>query len=76
MSLRDAPSGVRDDVPPSAKLVWKILEEQGELTQQDLVDETQLPVRTVRRAVEQLEDVGAVERRFSTTDARFVVYTV
>lgn len=76
MSLRDAPPSVRDEVPPSAKLVWKVLEDEGELAQQDLVDETQLPARTVRRAVEQLEEVGAVERRFSTTDARYIVYTV
>jgi DNA-binding MarR family transcriptional regulator len=62
------------DLPPSAKLVAKELEYGGSSTQQALAEETLLPPRTVRYALTRLEEVGAVESRFSFTDARKRVY--
>lgn len=62
------------DCPPSAKLVAKVLEYDGPLTQQELAEQTLLPTRTVRYAVSQLDDVGVVQSRFSFTDARKRVY--
>jgi len=64
------------ELPPSAKLVAKVLEYNGSLTQSQLSDETLLPPRTVRYALNRLEEVGAVESRFSFTDARKRVYTL
>lgn len=64
------------DCPPSAKLVAKVLEYDGPLTQQELAEETLLPTRTVRYAVSQLDEVGIVQSRFSFTDARKRVYSL
>lgn len=64
------------DLPPSAKLVAKVLEYNDRLTQSQLAEETMLPARTVRYALTRLEEVEAVESRFSFTDARKRVYTL
>jgi len=64
------------DLPPSAKLVAKVLEYEDTLTQAELAEETLLPPRTVRYALSRLEDVGAVEARFSFSDARKRLYTL
>ncbi|MDR9381914.1 MAG: helix-turn-helix domain-containing protein [Natronomonas sp.] len=64
------------DLPPSAKLVAKVLEYNDRLTQSQLADETMLPPRTVRYALTRLEDVDAVDSRFSFTDARKRVYSL
>jgi len=64
------------DLPPSAKLVAKVLEYDGGSTQSQLAEETLLPARTVRYALTRLEEVGVVDSRFSFTDARKRVYTL
>jgi len=64
------------DLPPSAKLVAKVLEYNGSLTQSQLAEETLLPPRTVRYALTRLEDVGVVGSRFSFSDARKRIYTL
>lgn len=64
------------ELPPSAKLVAKALEYNDRLTQSQLAEETLLPGRTVRYALSRLEDCGAVDSRFSFTDARKRVYTL
>ena len=64
------------DLPPSAKLVAKVLEYEDTLSQTELADETLLPPRTVRYAVSELEEAGVVESRFSFTDARKRLYTL
>ena len=64
------------DLPPSAKLVAKVLEYNERLTQSQLAAETMLPSRTVRYAITRLEAVDAVESRFSFTDARKRVYAL
>ncbi|PSQ15119.1 ArsR family transcriptional regulator [Halobacteriales archaeon QS_8_69_26] len=62
------------DLPPSAKLVAKVLEHEDRLTQSELAEETLLSPRTVRYAVSRLEEVDAVESRFSFADARKRIY--
>ncbi|MFB6073507.1 MAG: MarR family transcriptional regulator [Haloarculaceae archaeon] len=64
------------DLPPSAKLVAKVLEYNGTLTQSQLAEETLLPPRTVRYALNRLEEVGVVDSRFSFADARKRIYTL
>ncbi|ELY89348.1 MULTISPECIES: MarR family transcriptional regulator [Natrialba] len=62
------------DLPPSAKLVAKVLETDSPLSQGQLADESLLPDRTVRYALNRLEDVGLVGSRYSFRDARKQVY--
>lgn len=62
------------ELPPSAKLVAKILDRHDRLTQRELATETLLATRTVRQAVGRLEDAGVVESRVSCLDARKQLY--
>jgi DNA-binding MarR family transcriptional regulator len=64
------------DLPPSAKLVAKVLQYNNSLTQSQLAEKTLLPARTVRYGLNRLEDAGVVESRFSFTDARKRIYTL
>jgi DNA-binding MarR family transcriptional regulator len=64
------------DLPPSAKLVAKVLDYNETLSQSQLAEETLLPPRTVRYALTRLEDADAVESRFSFSDARKRLYSL
>lgn len=64
------------DLPPSAKLVTKVLEYNDVLTQGEIADETLLPPRTVRYALSRLEDENVIESRFSFSDARKRLYSL
>lgn len=48
------------DLPPSAKFVYAILRVNGECTQQELAEETLLPIRTVRDALTRLDDADNI----------------
>ncbi len=62
------------DLPPSAKLVAKTLEYNGELTQPQLAEKSRLSGRTVRSALSDLEAIGVVTSRPSVVDARKQLY--
>ncbi len=62
------------ELPPSAKLVAKVLEGDAPLSQGGLAEESLLPDRTVRYALNRLEEEGLVESRYSFKDARKQVY--
>lgn len=62
------------DLPPSAKLVAKVLESDSPLSQGQLAEESLLPDRTVRYALNRLEEVDLVGSRYSFRDARKQVY--
>ncbi|MFB6151915.1 MAG: ArsR family transcriptional regulator [Haloarculaceae archaeon] len=62
------------DLPPSAKLVYKVLEYDGPLTQKGIVEESMLSARTVRYALERLDDIGVVEENVYFADARQNLY--
>ncbi|WP_158057539.1 MarR family transcriptional regulator [Halorussus halophilus] len=64
------------ELPPSAKLVAKVLEYNETLTQSQIADETLLPDRTVRYALNRLDEEGVVDSRFSFSDARKRLYTL
>jgi DNA-binding MarR family transcriptional regulator len=64
------------DLPPSAKLVAKTLEYEGESTQSDLVKSTHLPQRTVHNALTRLEENRIVTSRISFMDARQRIYSL
>ena len=65
-----------EDLPPSAKFVLWVLEDIGPVTQQELCDEITLPPRTVRWALDRLEDEGIIESRPYTRDARQSLYRI
>lgn len=59
------------DLPPSAKLVLKVIEVEGAHDKGELVECTGLPESTARYAAERLVDEELVEKRRSDGD---VVY--
>lgn len=65
-----------DDLPPSAKLVYKVLEYNGSLTQKQIVEESMLSARTVRYALERLEGIGVVDEGIYFADARQNLYEI
>lgn len=62
------------ELPPSAKLVAKVLEDARPLSQGQLAEESLLPDRTVRYALNRLEEEDLVGSRYSFHDARKQVY--
>lgn len=62
------------DLPPSAKLVLKVLEYNGGLTQKQIVEESRLSQRTVRDALDRLESADVVEKDVYIPDARQNIY--
>lgn len=65
-----------DELPPSAKLVFKVLEYNGALTQKQIVEESMLSARTVRYALERLEELGVVQEDVYFADARQNLYEI
>ncbi len=65
-----AHSGAARALPPSAKLVLKVLEYHDVMTQREIVNETKLPARTVRHALSKLISEGLVTRHVSLRDSR------
>lgn len=82
MSATDHDSDVEDehapitDLSPSAKLVYKVLEYEGEMTQEEIATESRLCARTVRYALGKLEDGALVESRVCLDDARQSKYRI
>ena len=62
------------DLPPSAKLVYTVLAYNGTLTQKQIAEESLLSPRTVRYALERLEEHQVVEADIYFADARQHLY--
>lgn len=62
------------DLPPSAKLVLKVLEYNGGLTQKQIVENSRLSQRTVRDALDRLQEHDIVEKDIYIPDARQNIY--
>jgi len=65
-----------ESLPPSAKLVFKILEKGRLLTQKDITRESYLPPRTVRYALDRLRKKNILEEYFYFKDARQSLYGI
>ncbi|MFP9193659.1 MarR family transcriptional regulator [Natrialbaceae archaeon A-CW1-1] len=65
-----------EELPPSAKLVYKVLEYEGPMTQSEIATESRLCSRTVRYAVTKLEAADCIDSRASLRDARRSIYRV
>jgi len=72
----EASEDLAQELPPSAKLVLKVLEYQGQLSQKEIIEETKLPPRTVRYALSLLMSEGLVLKRLSLRDSRQGIYQV
>ena len=63
-------------MPPSSKLLLKILEYEGSMSQKELVKKTLLPDRTVRLAMSHLLEKGYVKKKVSLRDSRQKIYLI
>ena len=63
-------------LPPSAKLVFVVLEEEGPLTQKQIIEKTLLSPRTARYALTLLEEIGRVSEDIHFADARQSIYEI
>ena len=72
--MSDTDGEALTDLPPSAKLVYKVLEYRGPLTQKGIVEESMLLARTVRYALERLQDIDLVDEDVYFADARQNLY--
>jgi NAD+ kinase len=64
------------NMPPSSKLLLKILEYEGSMNQKELVKKTMLPDRTVRLAMSHLLEKGYVKKKVSIRDSRQKIYEI
>ncbi|MFD1564478.1 MarR family transcriptional regulator [Haloarchaeobius amylolyticus] len=64
------------DLPPSGKLVLKVLDINGELTQSQIATETRLNKRTVRSALDALRDADILRERMYFRDAGQSLYSI
>lgn len=74
--MTDQPPESLYDLSPSAKLVYKVLAEEGQLTQSQLASHTLLAPRTVRYALNKLKETGIVEEAVNFKDARKRLYSL
>lgn len=63
-------------LPPASKLVLKVLECEGRLTNQEISEHSWLSKRTVRTALQRLEHANMVEKQICLDDARKNWYKV
>ena len=62
--------------PPSVRFLFRLLEDEGAMTEKRLIAESRMPERTVRNAVSYLVRAGLVRRDPSLRDARETVFTL
>ncbi len=67
---------VLEGLPPSAKLVAKVLEREGELSQEEISRRARLSGSTARDALRELADEGVVEAEVDSSDGRRLVYSI
>ncbi|MGC9103843.1 MAG: sugar kinase [Candidatus Methanodesulfokora sp.] len=61
-------------LPPSAKLILKVIEYEGPLSRKEIVERTLLPERTVRYAISQLLRRGLISRSMDPRNPRQQIY--
>lgn len=69
-SLSDERRERLETLSPSAKFVYVVLQSEGTLDQDEIVQRTLLPKRTVRYALDKLERADLVSEEPGVTDAR------
>lgn len=71
--MTDPDSEGDNPLPPSAKYVAHVLRAEGPLTRQELIEETDLPERTLDKALETLDNCDCLLRTRKDGDLRVVV---
>ena len=66
----------KESLPPSAKLVLKVLEYEGPMTQKEIAEKTLLPRRTVRNALKILLQKELIVKKTTLRDARLSIYHI
>lgn len=61
-------------LPPSARLIFDVLESNGPQTQKEIISKTDLPPTTVRYALGKLKDESVIKECFYFPDARQSLY--
>lgn len=61
---------------PSVRFLYRLLEDEGAMTEKRLITESRMPERTVRNALSHLVRAGLVRRDPSLRDARETVFTL
>lgn len=69
-------AGILRSLPPSANFVFYVLDRLGPLPRYRLLDETNLPDRTLGYALETLLKKGLVIRMLDEKDARIRIYNI
>lgn len=64
------------EMPPSRVLTYKTLEWEGGLTQKEIVEESMMSQRTVRQALNRLQEEGLVSEKVYIPDARQRLYEI
>lgn len=62
------------ELPPSAKFVYYIIKMEGPLTQRAITEKSLLPPRTVRYALNRLEEGNIITKRVYLQDTRQRLY--
>jgi DNA-binding MarR family transcriptional regulator len=65
-----------DDLPPSAKYVLDVVEREGSIRRQELINETDLPARTIDRALDRLHTGDHIVKTRESRDLRQIVAKV
>lgn len=73
IDLRDAPEYVRENAPPSDKLVYLALRELGEATHTEIREVLCLANGTTNAAINRLEDHDCLQRQCRLTETRELV---
>ena len=73
-TLQDGPQAL-DEQPPSSKLVYLVLEQIEPATQQELRTHTSLSERTMRYALQRLDESNLIDTEPNLTDLRQKLYT-
>lgn len=64
----------RDQLPPSAKFVLDVLEQEEQVKRQELIERTGLSKTTIWRVTKQLQNEGYLSKTRANDDVRQVVF--
>jgi len=65
-----------EDMPPSAKLVAKVIEHEGAMNAGEISESARLPQSTTRNALNRLVDKGVVDVSVGSGDGRRLIYSI
>jgi len=66
---------VLSDLPPSAKLVVKVIEHEGDMDKEEICESARLPPSTTQYALKKLVEENVVDVRVGEGEGRRLVYS-